>query len=119
MKIKILCILTLITACTPMTKDRYLHEYGQFIEKIKTHSAAPGFSWETADKKFRLYNETLYEEFKDKMDTREKMLCFRYKAYYTVLRHKEAAKALAAEAVEDINFLIDQAKEVINDVKYK
>jgi hypothetical protein len=109
----------LITACTPMTKDSYLQEYGQFIEKIKIQSAKPGFSWETSDKKFRLYNETLYEKFKDKMDTKDKMLCFRYKAYYTVLRHKEDAKAIAAETLEDMNFLIDQAKEVINDVRYK
>lgn len=91
MSIMLFFIATIAVACEPPTKNAYLENFKEFVDKIgETHKDMSNSDWEKAKEHYDKFTGEWYKKFKDDFTRNEKDLIHEYKLkfnYYHTL-HK-------------------------------
>lgn len=128
-----LLILLFITSCGPQSKETYLKKYQNFITEINEESDDYSEQdWEKADEKYTKFNNDWHKKFEDELTWEEDIILAKYKFQYNLKKTKvnsneffhnyikndyeqlkEQLKYYSEnEMDEDIEFLLEQAKEI-------
>lgn len=126
-------VLMIIGSCAPQTKEAYLEEYKEFISEVsEDYESFTNEDWERSLAEFRHFSDEWYLRFKDELTWKEQLEVGMYQVQYNLLRVKESSanffdtyvdddfKGLKEqiefyyenEMEEDIEFLVDQAREI-------
>lgn len=96
-----------LAAC--QSKESYIQEVDQFVEKVKKESAHyTEKDWEKADKEFTRLTENAYKEFAEDLSLDEKMELAKSQTAYTALKAKAGIKSLG-KGIEDAARKLDEA----------
>lgn len=104
------------TSCAPMTKERYLAEYKEFIEEVKANSKNYGDgNWASADEQFQIYSEEYYTKFEDEFTMKEKLTLASWSIQYGTLRSTKAIKDMMGFVFDEEDGLLTFLREEYND----
>ena len=99
------------SSCSKMTKDKYMSEYGQFIQQInEKHTTFTAKDWQKADKNYKKYDEKLYNVFQNQLLFEDKLKITRYRIQYGFYKNKDVAR-------ENLLQLLDAYYSVTADLK--
>ncbi len=109
-------LLSLLNSCAPFTKESYLEDYKQFIEEVKkNHENYAKEDWREADEKFNQFSGEWYNDWKDEMTWKEKMIVSGYEVQYNLYKGssigKEIFKFFNKKNVKDLKEKIKEYKE--------
>jgi hypothetical protein len=103
----------LVSSCVRDNKQKYLNDYGDFMEEVskksKTYSKA---EWKEADLMYDELNNELYSKFKAELSTDEKRVISGYRIKYKTLK--------ASANINNFyqNLLKDDLSRIKKEIKY-
>jgi len=129
----ILSLFSVLTACTPQSKETYLSDYKEFMkntEKQKTNFTEK--DWEIADLKYEKFTGEWKDKYDDEFTWKEELVLAKYTLQYNIFKAGENSTGFYNEYIKedfkdlkerlkyykendmdnDIDFLVEQAKEI-------
>lgn len=122
-----------MSSCAPQTKESYMENYRQFITEVERD--CEGYSeedWYRADESFDKFRGEYYYLFEDEFDWKDEVVLAKYVVQYNLSKAKGVSKDffdlylnddidkmkeqvkyyLENEMDDDLEFLLEQAKEI-------
>ena len=79
--------ITLLSSCVPMTKEKYLEQYEEFINEVsKDHEKYTEEDWEKAEEKLKKFNEEWYKKFEEEFTLKDEMKISKYTAMFNMYK---------------------------------
>ena len=80
-------IIFVIKSSSPFSKESYLEDYKEFIEKVSNENDSYSEDdWAETDETFEKYNEEWYNKFEPELSISEKLTITKYNAEYKIYR---------------------------------
>ena len=80
-------IIYVVKSSSPNSKESYLEEYKEFIEKVSDENDSYSEDdWAETDETFEKYNEEWYNKFEPELSFSEKLTITKYNAEYKIYR---------------------------------
>jgi hypothetical protein len=74
-------------ACGPSTKEAYLKKFESFIDDVSNErNNYTSEDWKEADKKYKQFNEELFDKFEDQLTFSEKATIYKYRVQYNAYK---------------------------------
>ncbi len=107
MKKVVLMLLALIALSACQTKDSYVKDFSDFVDKVKVEAADyTEKDWEKADQKFSRLSTETYAKFEEELSTEEKAQIVKLQAVYAGVKMKAGVK----DAAKKVDKLLDGLK---------
>ena len=110
-------ILSLFASCAPMSKEKYLHDYKEFVDEVAQNSKLySDTEWQIAHEKYVRFNTEYYNKFKDQLTLEDRMLITSYKVQYnTIKAGSEIGKLYQSYLKKDVDKLKKELKYYIDN----
>ena len=107
-------LLAVLFSCAPATKKDYLSNFASFMETVEKQDKNADQDWAARDKKFELYSDEMYNEFKDELTLVDEVKVNAYRVRYQLRRQKSNfLKELLED--EDVNALRKEIMEYVEN----
>lgn len=121
MKTKILLVLISLAmiACAPMTKERYMERYAEFMDEISQNASSyTENDWVKKDKQYQKYSDELYNKFKKELTASDKLTLAGYKIKYTYYRGLSGTSNWLMDVVNgiDVDAAVSRIKSCTNEL---
>lgn len=88
----ILIFLTLVSSCSPTSKESYLEDYKQFIREVSdNNNDYTEADWKRADKKMIKFTGEWYIKFENEFTLQEQIVIKKYEVQYELYKVKKSS----------------------------
>lgn len=115
----VLLLFFTLTACAPSSKEKYMIQYKEFINKVsENHHKYTIRDWKKIDEEYKKFNEKWYKKYKEDFTWKDEILIGKYTATYNLLKTsndlKDIFEVFSIEQ-KDIDKLKEQIKYYIDN----
>ena len=106
MRHKILLALTLLVlaSCAPMSKDRYMARFADFVKEVGMNASNyTEKDWEKQDKMYQKFSDKWYKKFQSEFTTSDKIVLTGYKFKYSYYHGLNKYGSWAIDAINSLD----------------